>query len=155
MENINSEQEFENHIRRIIKLNVLPSTHNLKLMDNKDVVDIIICRKGNESNIFFIEIKYQKNSSGRWGIGGERGTGLQPEILSGDFDFFESNLRWILGSESNDYYYFVDNSIIRSFAQGGEIGMKFNGIKKELLNQVEQQLTQEQLVEKIKEWLLP
>jgi len=149
---IDRESTFENHLRGLISREIIVENNELYLLDSKDVVDIIICRNGLRPALFFIEVKYQLESSGRWGIGGELGSGFQPEILIERPAYFESNLRWVMGSEKNDNYYFVDNTTVLDYAQGGAIGRKYNGIRKEFLNEVTP-LNVSQLIQNIKAWI--
>jgi hypothetical protein len=145
MQNINSETEFENLIRQIIQQDILTKKSDWILLTNKKAVDIVICRNKPTPTLFFLEIKYHKNNHGRLGFGQGKGGGFQPEILTKRPDFFETNLRWILGSEDSEHFYFLDNNELTQYLQGGSVGEKFNGIKKSLFKEISgidrQQLT--------------
>lgn len=87
--------------------------------------------------MFFVEIKYHKISHGRLGFGHEKGAGFQPELLTRRPDYFESNLRWIIGSEESDSFFLLDNAQILKYIQGGKIDLKFNGLQKKLFKELE------------------
>lgn len=152
MENINNETEFENHIRQIIQHEILTSNLDLTLLTNKKAVDIVICRNNPNPTIFFLEIKYHKINHGRLGFGQGKGAGFQPEILSRRPDIFETNLRWIIGSEESDKYFLLDNSELSNFLQGGGVGDKFNGIQKKLFKD-SVGINREELINKLRNWL--
>jgi hypothetical protein len=152
MQNINSELDFENHIRQIIQTEILTSNTNLILLTNKKAVDIIICRNNIKPTLFFIEIKYHKNKHGRLGVGHKNGGGFQPEILNKRPDFFETNLKWIISSEDNDSYFLIDSYNIVNYIQGGQVGEKFNGIQKRLFKN-EIGINKQQLIDNLKTWM--
>lgn len=131
MVNITSESQFENHVRQIIQQEIIEKKSDLILFQNKKAVDILICRNSKPA-LFFIEIKYHKKSSGRLGFGQAAGVGFQPEILLSRPNYFETNLRWIIGAEDIESYYLLNNAEILNYIQGGEVGEKYNGIKKDL-----------------------
>jgi hypothetical protein len=137
MKNINSEKDFEKEVSDIIKGDILVVNKNLLLLDNKKSVDILVCRNGTNSKLFFIEIKYHKINHGRLGFGHEKGAGFQPELLMRRPDYFESNLRWIIGSEESDSFFLLDNEQILNYIQGGKIDTKFNGLQKKLFKEIE------------------
>lgn len=105
MRNINSETEYENLIRQLLIEDVLTGNDDFVLFTSKKAVDILICRNGPSPKAHFIEVKYHKNNHGRLGFGHGKGGGFQPEILLRRPHFFESNLRWILGSEDSDAFF--------------------------------------------------
>ena len=152
MQDINSETEFENHIRDIIRQDILKNNSNLILLKNKKAVDILICRNNDNPTLFFLEIKYHKNKHGRLGFGHGKGGGIQPEILTVRPDFFETNLKWIIGSEDSDSYFLFDNAGLYKYIQGGTVGEKFNGIKKKLFKEVVG-INREQLVTELTNWI--
>jgi len=152
MRNINSEAEFENHVRRLIQQYIIRGQKDLILFDSKKAVDIMICRNNNRVNTFFIEIKYHKIKHGRLGFGQGSGAGFQPEILLKRPHFFENNLRWIIGSEDKEVYYLFNNSQLITYIQGGSVGTKFNGIQKRLFKE-KSGINRIQLIEELKNWL--
>ena len=99
------------------------------MFDNQKSTDILICKNGELPDLFFIEIKYYNKSHGRLGFGHQKGAGFQPEVLSKRPDYFEKNMRWILGSKDSNKYYFLNNSQIAQYISGGEIDYKQNNIQ--------------------------
>jgi len=136
MKDINSETEYEQLIRQLLTEDVLRGNNDLVLFTSKKAVDILICRNGAIPKAHFIEVKYHKNNHGRLGFGQGKGGGFQPEILLKRPHFFENNLRWILGSEDSEAFFFFDNASLIPFLQGGQVGNKFNGIQKRLFQEV-------------------
>lgn len=153
MQDINSETEFENHIRNIISERIIRTNLDFYILKNKKAVDMIICKEHNDSpSLFFIEIKYHKNNHGRLGIGSGKGKGFQSEILSKRPQYFENNLRWITGSENNENYFFLNNTELLTFIKDSIIEEKDNNIQKKIFNTAVAH-TEEEPIEKIKTWL--
>jgi hypothetical protein len=152
MIDIINETAFENHIRKDILLDILSKDSNYKLFDFKKSVDVLIARNGLNPNLFFIEIKYHKKNHGRLGFGHAKGGGFQPEVLKYNTDYFEKNLRWILGHEESNEYWFVDNTILRNYLNGNTVGEKYNGIKLSFFSEVIS-MNREELKLKINDWL--
>lgn len=152
MKDINSETDFENHIRLIIQEDILTDNSDLILLSNKKAVDILLCRNNSNPTLFFIEIKYYKHNHGRLGFGHGKGGGIQPEILLKRPDFFETNLKWIIGSEESEDYYLVDISKLRNYVMGKGIADKFNNIKKSLFKD-EIGIDRQQLVTELRSWM--
>lgn len=150
---IDNEAHFEAHLRELIRSRIIDKHADLVLFEHKDVVDMLICRNGPDPAMFYIEIKYQKESSGRWSLGGQNGSGYQPEILRLRPEYLERNLRWILGSELYEDYYLVDNNTLMDYLQGDEIADKYNGIKKEILRSVNG-ISFDTLISQLEGWLL-
>lgn len=87
------------------------------------------------------------------GTGSEDGKGFQIEILKGKFAYFESNLRWILATEDDDYYRFCTNEQIRENICNG-LGEKYNSISKKLFESDKiSKLTEYELIKEINHWL--
>lgn len=148
------ESEFEAYLRGLIQNKICTKNSNLKLFKNKKAVDILICRNGKTPKLFFIEVKFHKKSHGRMGFGGTKGKGFQPEIVATKPDYFEDNLRWILGSE-DDYknnMQFVSSSVIRQYLSGGKVAEKHNNIQKKIFKEV-QGFDEDGLVRELKKWL--
>jgi len=152
MNGINNELEFEKHVRLDILIEILSSNNNYKLFNFKKAVDILIARNGIDSKLFFIEIKYHKNSHKRLGFGQSKGSGFQPELLRNNTDYFENNLKWILGNEDSERYWFVDNATIRRYLNGNNVGDKYNGIKLRFFQEVGS-IDKSELTCRLKEWL--
>ncbi|RXJ50430.1 hypothetical protein [Gelidibacter gilvus] len=150
MININSESEFESHIRN----EVLPLSinENYKLFDFKKAVDLLIARNGQNPKLFFLEVKYHQKHHGHLGVGQGKGGGFQPEVLRDKSDYFETNMRWILGSEGSDDYWFVDNATIRKYLNAGVIGPKYNGIRKTFFTEVSS-IAKSELIIQIQTWI--
>lgn len=150
MININSESQFESHIRH----EILPFTINdsFKLFDFKKAVDLLIAKNGENPKLFFLEIKYHQKHHGRLGVGHSKGGGFQPEVLRDETDYFETNMRWILGSDRSDDYWFVDNATIRKYLNADSIGPKYNGIRKIFFTEVSP-ITKSELIEQMQTWI--
>ncbi len=153
MKNIIDEKQFENHIRTEILDKILNSHNDYKLFDFKKAVDILIAKSGRNPELFFIEIKYHKKSHGRLGFGSSKGSGFQPEVLRDKVDYFESNLRWILGNIESEKYWFADNDTIRNYLSGGGIGRKYNNIQAKFFREVEP-ITKAELIKQLGQWLM-
>lgn len=153
MLDINNESEFENHIRQDIISNLLSTKEIFKLFNFKKAVDILIAKNGISPKLFFIEIKYHKKNHGRLGFGQGKGAGFQPEVLKVKTGYFENNMRWILGHEDSEEYWFVDNNTIRQYLNGDKVGEKYNGIKIKFFREVPS-ISEETLIIKLNNWLL-
>jgi hypothetical protein len=68
-----SETELENFIRAIISEEISTSMPEIVVLQNKDVVDILICKNYEIPQLFFIEAKFHKVSNGRIGFGNGQG----------------------------------------------------------------------------------
>ena len=87
------------------------------------------------------------------GTGSEDGKGFQIEILKRKFAYFESNLRWILATEDDDYYSFCTKEQIRKNICNG-LGEKYNSISKKLFESDKiSKLTEDKLIKEINHWL--
>lgn len=147
-----NEFEFENYIRELIKTHITSKNHNIYALKNKKAVDIVICSDNSPPNLFLIEVKYHKFHHGRLGFGGSKGIGYQPEILSRQPKFFQTNMRWVLGQEEDDKIYFLTNNDLLRYVAGGEIGKKFNNIQKRVFRD-EPGLIEDEFVLALKCWL--
>lgn len=153
MKNISSESEFENHIRNEIIPFAIGNNGDYKLFDFKKAVDVLIVKNGVDPKLFFLEIKYHQKHHGRLGIGHGKGGGFQPEVLRDRSDYFEANMRWILGSEESDEYWFVENDTLRDYLNAGVIGPKYNGIRKTFFNEIKS-MKKANLIDQISLWLI-
>lgn len=97
---------------------------DLVMIQNKKAVDILICRNGKKPALYFIEIKYHKINHGRLGTGHGKGGGIQPELLKLQPDYFKKQMRWILGAESYEGYWILDNQDLVTYIAGSVIGEK-------------------------------
>lgn len=152
MKDIINETAFENHIRKDILSDIISENQSYKLFIFKKAVDVLIAKNGTNPELFFLEIKYHKKSHGRLGFGHGKGGGFQPELLKDRTDYFEKNLRWIIGNEDSENYWFVDNSTLRNYLNGDSVGEKYNGIKLKLFNDVDS-ISKYELIHKLKQWL--
>lgn len=148
----NNEREFENHLRREFFIPVLKGNSEFELFENKKAVDILICKNGRRPALFFIEVKYHRKSNGRLGFGHAKGNGFQPEILSKNPKYFQSNMRWIHGIENTTGYLFLNNNEIVKYLNGGGVGIKYNGIKPSIFRD-QRLLNKSELKREIKNWL--
>jgi len=148
-----SEREFETYIRNLIHLHITSTNKDIFALTNKKAVDIIICKNGVTPHLYFIEAKFYIDSHGRLGVGSKKGNGFQPEILLKRPDYFESNLRWVVGSENTDKIYFLTNETLLNYTSGGVIGEKFNNIQKRLFKE-QSGLTEEQFIEALTNWII-
>jgi hypothetical protein len=149
-----TESEFEEHIRKLIFNEIISVSSNFLLLENKDVVDIIICDNSIlQPKLFFVEVKFSTQIKGRIGFGTANGNGFQPEILSKIPQYFNQNMLWIFGKENDvNYYIFTTNQIL-NFISGNEIGLKQNNFQQKLFNQSENKFNDETFLLFIKNWL--
>lgn len=147
-----TESEFENHIRNLIKTRILVNEKDLVLLDNKDVVDIIICNNKNEGHIFFIEAKFHTQIKNRIGFGAPNGKGFQPEILTLRPKYFDNHMLWVFGQENDNNFYILDNNEVSKYFAGGKIGEKQNNFQPKLFCD-EYKYGESQFIEQLKSWL--
>lgn len=152
MQLVNNEIEFENHIRQDILTEVVADKKAFKLFNFKKAVDVLIAKNGIDPKLFFIEIKYHKKSHGRLGFGQGKGAGFQPEVLKDKTTYFEKNMRWILGHEDSEQYWFVDNDTIRQYLNGDKVGAKYNGIKTGFFKNTNP-ISKSILIKRLNDWL--
>lgn len=152
MQEIKLETEFENYIRQDILTEILADRKAFKLFNFKKAVDVLIAKNGNDPKLFFIEIKYHKKSHGRLGFGQGRGAGFQPEVLKDKTTYFEDNMRWILGHEDSEHYWFVDNDTIRQYLNGDKVDEKYNGIKIKFFRE-ERAISKCELIQRLSDWI--
>lgn len=148
-----NEREFEAHIREVITKKILPLDKDLLMIQNKKAVDILICRNGKKPALYFIEIKYHKTNHGRLGTGHGKGGGIQPEILKLQPDYFKKQMRWILGAESHEGYWMLNNQKLATYLAGSAIGEKYNNIQTRLFRE-KAALSEEQFIDLLKHWLI-
>lgn len=147
-----SEKEFEQHLRERVISPLLADRSDFHLMKSKKAVDILICRNGIKPALFFIEVKYHRNNHGRLGFGQAKGGGFQPELLMKNPDYFNSNMRWIIGLEGEEGYLFLNNDEIIATVNGGKVEEKYNGIRVNELKKLTF-LDLGQLQEEISKWI--
>lgn len=147
-----SEKEFEVHLRKHIISPLLKKHHAFYLMENKKAVDILICKNGIEPALFFIEVKYHRHNHGRLGFGHAKGGGFQPELLMKSPNYFQSNMRWILGVEDQDGYLFMTNDEIVKSVSNGKVEKKYNNIRTKIFKE-RTLLTSSELIAEITKWL--
>lgn len=152
MRDIINEIAFENHIRKDILNDIFSENKNYKLFNFKKAVDVLIAKNGVNPELYFIEIKYHKKSHGRLGFGHGKGGGFQPELLKDRTDYFEKKLRWILGNEDSENYWFVDSNTIRKYLNGNVIGNKYNRIKLSFFKEVKP-ISKNELIVEVRKWL--
>jgi hypothetical protein len=152
MYQISRESEFENHIRLEFLFPIVEENPDLKLFNFKKAVDILIAKNGNNPKLFFIEIKYHKKSNGRLGFGQGKGAGFQPEVLKDQTDYFENNMRWILGHEDSEDYWIMDNKTLRQYLNANVVGEKYNGIRTKLFKEFPS-MNKAQLFSELNQWL--
>jgi len=147
-----SEKAFEEHIRELIGEYIIHD--ELLLFHSKKAVDILICRNGINPALFFLEVKYHKKNHGRLSIGHGKGGGFQPEILSKQPKYFEMNMRWVLGIEDMEGYFFMSNKelIERRYISNESIGEKYNNIRVELFKK-ELPLDEDRFIKELKKWV--
>ena len=152
MKNIETELEFENRIKDILSNEVKSQLNNFILLDFKKATDIMLCRNGDNPQIYFIEIKYYNTGHGRLGFGHANGKGFQPEILRKNPSFFQKQMRWILGSIEKESYYILDNATISQYISGGQIDFKQNNFQTRLFNEIPG-LNKAELIDELLKWL--
>lgn len=150
-----NETEFENFLRNLIKENIVEIDDQFIVFENKNLADIVIFRNGENPAIFFVEVKHNKETMNRLGVGGRNGSGYQPEILKKRPDYLESHLTWVLYSEEHDNEGIVmvnSKTLTENYISGGIVGDKYNGINKQIF-QNETGLDEVQFIEKLTDWL--
>lgn len=148
-----SEKSFETHIRALIAKHVTSNYPSIYALENKKAVDIVICRDAPfQPALFFVEVKFHKKAHGRLGIGGGDGSGFQPEIIKKNPQYFETNLRWVIGNENDDKFIFVDSNLLRKFVSGGGVGNKFNSIRRSIFKDLPL-MSESDFVEELQIWL--
>jgi hypothetical protein len=147
----NSEAEFEIHIRKIILEKISNINSQIVLLQNKDVVDIIVCKNSNPPHLFFIEAKFHSFKNGRIGFGNGKGGGFQPEILLKRPKYFDENMKWIFAKENDDKFYIGGNSEVSNYFCGGKIEIKFNNFQKKIFKHLTS-FNEEELIEYLINW---
>jgi len=149
-----TEKDLEKYLRHLIKVNIASRHSDIYLLESKKTVDIVICRDGDRPALFFLELKLCRPNI-RIPIGTGNGTGYQPEIVTLNPTYLESNLRWVLvnSEELKTPYLFVPTSTVKRHLAGGGIGEKYNNIQREIFR-LEPTLTEAALVDSMVDWLL-
>ena len=147
-----TEIEFENHIRHLIKTKILNENTDLVLLENKDVVDIIICSNKNQGHIYFIEAKFYTQTKNRLGFGTSNGKGFQPEILKLRPKYFDNYMLWVFGQENDNDFYLLDNKMVSKYFAGGKIGDKQNNFQTKLFCN-DFKLKENEFIERLKSWM--
>jgi hypothetical protein len=150
-----NEAEFEAHVRALIAKVITAEHPEVYALDNKLAVDIVVCRDRPSPAVFFIEVKYYKRSSARLGFGSGAGAGLQPEILAKRPAYFESHLRWVLGSDMHpgSGYWFVTSDTVRKYFAAGKVGEKQNNIREALFLETAS-IDESQFTKALRDWVL-
>ena len=150
-----NESAFEDHLRRLIDSRIASENPSVCALCHKTIGDIVIVRDGRSPAVFFVEVKYHQSSSGRVGIGTSSGAGIQTEILLKRPAYFETHLRWVIGSDtrrSNEFWFVTSDTLCR-FMSGGSIGQKQNNMQVRLFRECPS-VDEDQLVDQMKTWLL-
>ena len=150
-----NESAFEDHLRRLIDSHITSENPSVYALCHKTIGDIVVVRDGTSPAVFFVEVKYHQPSKSRVGIGTSYGAGIQPEILLKRPVYFETHLRWIIGSYTcrNNQFWFVTSDTLSRFISGGSIGKKQNNIQLRLFRDCPS-IDEDQLVGQLRSWLL-
>ena len=117
------EEEFRDWLLNNIQNRINIENLNFRVLESKNVVDIIICRESKYFPILiFIEVKLYKKNSDRIGIGDSMGKGFQPEILSRNLNYFNKYLRWVLIDEDRQCV-FTSSKTIKRYLGGGKVNL--------------------------------
>lgn len=147
------EKEFEDFLRRTIDSRILSENERVRVLEGKGIGDIVIARDGASPALFFLEVKYYRESHGRLGVGHRKGHGMQPEILSVRPDYLESHLRWVIASDAHrGQYWLLTSDVVCRFLSGGGVGSKQNNIRPQLFRECVA-VGEGELVEAMKRWL--
>lgn len=146
-----SEIEFENRIRKLIVEEICAKDSSMQLLQNKDVVDILVCKNANPPILFFIEAKFHKTSNRRIAFGNGQGGGFQPEILLKRPKYFDNYMRWVFGKENDSTFYILSNDEACQHLCGGQIGTKFNNFQPALFRKTKS-YTEQELLEYLINW---
>jgi hypothetical protein len=150
-----NEQAFEKHLRNLIHEGICIQNPGIVVLENQNLADIVICKNVGATGIFFIEVKHLKPSMNRLGIGGKKGSGYQPELITKRPQYLESNLRWALYSEThknNNIILITTEQLCTSYLQGDEVSEKYNGIKQDIFFK-ENGFSDSEFISNIKSWL--
>lgn len=144
-----SEADMREHLKNKLK-EKLPGD-KFTVLESKNVDDIVICRQGMNSAIFFLELKLYTGE--RIGIGDSQGQGFQPEVVKKQPDYLSRHLAWILcdGRSEEPRYLFTDTATISKNIMGGKIGIKYNNIQHAIMKDAN--LSESNLIEKIREFV--
>ena len=94
------ECHFEQHIRKLLKSEVVPLAAAAKVLKYKGVADIIICQDAEPPEVFFIELKYAKDMIGV-------SEGIQSEILLKAPIYMDDHFLWLIGSQAHEGKYWL------------------------------------------------
>jgi hypothetical protein len=146
-----NEAELEIHIRNIIENQICTIENTIKVLSNKRISDIVICKEKPSPSIFFIEVKLNKTQNGRIGIGHSGGKGFQTEIISSNYGYLKTHLLWIIVDKDRpDIFHCFSNDEIKKYVMGNEIGEKQNNLRKSILN--EKGINEKELLVKLQKW---
>ena len=147
------EKDFEEFLRQTIDSRIVSESPSVRVLEGKAIGDIVIARDGASPALFFLEVKYYRESHGRLGIGGPKGHGMQPEILRVLPDYLRSHLRWVIASDAHvGKYWLLGSDVVRRFLSGGGIGSKQNNVGPQLFRECVG-VGEGELVEGMKRWL--
>ena len=136
-----NEKTIECKIRKLLENEISAlckeAGFEIVILDNSAIADIIICVNGDTQKLFFIEVKYYKPGNNRIGFG-QKGGGIQPEILMKLPDYLNSNMRWIFCREEDDAFYVLQNDECCNFVAGNKISLdKQNNFRPDLFENTE------------------
>src|SRR3990170_6360101 len=132
------EAELETYLRNLIETKITAQHPYIYALKNKKAVDIVICRDGDRPALFFLEVKLYQQTHSRLPIGTGKGNGYQPEIVTRNPRYLESNLRWVIvdNRQSRPLFLFVPTSTVSKYLAGGGVGEKFNNIQLKIFRDV-------------------
>jgi hypothetical protein len=147
------EINHENKVRKILKEKIIPIYPDIQVLESKVVADIIICRNGNNPNLFFLEIKHWSYSKNRIGFGSKNKVTFQPEILLLRPKFFEKNMRWVFFKENDTSFYVLSNEDCNKYIMGKNIDIKKQNNFKEGLYRDIPPFDEQSFIQWLIEWL--
>lgn len=132
-----NELELESHLRDLIVSKITAREPRIYMLENKKVMDVLICRDEPHPALFFLEVKLFQRHHGRLGIGSAQGRGFQPETVRSKPAYFESHLRWIIAdsAQAMPKVLFLPTSTLTQYMAGGSVEEKFNNIQRRIFTE--------------------
>lgn len=126
---------------------------DFKVLDSKNVSDVLICKEGDHPLLLFIEIKLYKLSHSRIGIGNSQGKGFQPEILLKRPIYFDRYLRWLIVHEAGQCVFLNNETVNKYLIRGHITEGQQNNINPNIFEE-EESIGLENVAEEIIKWLV-
>ena len=140
------EMDFERHIRDVLKSKVEMHAPEIRVLENKGIADIIVCREGDRPAIFFIELKYAKDMIGV-------SEGIQSEVLDTRPTYIDSHMMWLIGSNMHGgQYWLLDSAGLREYITNEIDIKKENNISRYIFRRLPA-IDEPELVRRLQNWM--